>query len=279
MNRSYKLSILLIFVLSIVITSFFSYKASSSFDMLIVLGIAFIGAILIGGGFVKLLIEPLQKRSFELELLSRQTLHELNIPVATILANTQMLLKKEHLEKNIKRLKRIEQASETLKTLYKELDYMIKKQIHRVELEECDLKELINIRILSYEELFPQINFEHNLEKSIVKIDIIGFFKVIDNLIHNAVKYSKPNSIVKITLKDKKLSVKDEGIGIDEDFVFKAFENYYQEDKSSSGQGIGLGLVKEYCDRYKIKIYLDSKKQEGTTVTLDFSSGSIDAVN
>ena len=269
MSQNHKAILLFIFVLMAMLFSSFGFFMANTLNIQLVLLFALVVGFIIGGAYVRLLIEPLEKRSNELELLSRQTLHELNLPVATILANTQMLLKKEENEKNIKRLSRIEQASATLKTLYTELDYMIKKQIHKVELKECELKELIEQRVQNYEELFPQINFELTLEKYSVKIDTIGFLKVLDNLTHNAVKYSRPDSIVSIDLKEMQLSIKDEGIGMDEDFIVNAFEHYFQEDALKSGQGIGLGLVKEYCDRNKISIYLDSKKDQGTRITLD----------
>lgn len=271
MNRSYKRTLLFIFITSIWTSAFFGYASAGSIDLWLVLSVSLVAGFIIGGGFVRLLIDPLEKRSNELELLSRQTLHELNLPVATILANTQMLLKKEENEKNIKRLHRIVAASKILKSLYAELDYMIKKQIHQVELERSDLQDLINEKLEIYKEIFSNINFQANLESSIVNIDTIGFFKVLDNLTHNAVKYSKPDSIVVFTLKDMQLHVEDEGIGMEDDFIFRAFEYYYQEDKDSKGHGLGLGLVKEYCDRYKIKIYLNSKKDKGTKITLDFT--------
>ncbi len=269
MSQNHKTILLFIFVLMAMIFSSFGFFMADYLSIQLLLLFSLIVGFVIGGAYVRLLIEPLEKRSNELELLSRQTLHELNLPVATILANTQMLLKKEENEKNIKRLSRIEQASVTLKTLYTELDYMIKKQIHKVELVECELQDLIEQRVQTYEELFPQINFELTLEKYSVKIDTIGFLKVLDNLTHNAVKYSRPNSVVSLRLQDKQFSIKDEGVGMDEDFIFNAFEHYFQEDSQKSGQGIGLGLVKEYCDRNKISIYLDSKKDQGTTITLD----------
>lgn len=274
MSPNHKYILLFIFVVMVTFFASLGFFAASRLDIFPVLLITVFTGFIIGGGYVRLLIEPLEKRSNELELLSRQTLHELNLPVATILANTQMLLKKEENKKNIKRLQRIEQASATLKTLYTELDYMIKKQIHKVELEPCDLDSLIQQKVQTYEELFPQINFELSLEHSSVKIDTIGFIKVLDNLTHNAVKYSKPDSVVSIRLKDMQLSIKDEGIGIQEDFIFNAFEHYFQEDTQRDGQGIGLGLVKEYCDRNKISIYLDSKKDQGTEITLDLRSVS-----
>ncbi|PHR57562.1 MAG: two-component sensor histidine kinase [Arcobacter sp.] len=271
MNRLDKYILVFIFMAALTFSAFFAYHANGRFDLWLIMSMTILAGFIIGTGYVRNLIEPLDKRSSELELLSRQTLHELNIPVATILANTQMLLKKEENEKNIKRLKRINQAASTLQSMYTELDYTIKKQNHIFEKQDCDLKELIIQRQESYTEIFSQINFVLTLESSSVNIDTIGFLKVLDNLVHNAVKYSKSNSVVSISLQNFQLSVEDEGIGMEEDFFLKAFEHYYQEDKDNNGQGLGLGLVKEYCDRNKIKIYLNSKKDLGTKITLDLS--------
>lgn len=272
MNQLDKLILPFIFMAMVALAAFFAYKAHDILPLWFVMMVALVFGSIIGSGYIRYLVEPLEKRSNELELLSRQTLHELNLPVASISANTQMLLKKEQDPKNIKRLERINQAAKTLEVMYKELDYTIKKQIHKVELEVCDLKSLIEQRVESYREIFPQISFHTDLESSIVKIDTIGFLKVLDNLNHNAVKYSKPDSLVKLTLKDRQFCIEDEGIGMEDDFYLKAFEHYYQEDKENTGQGLGLGLVKEYCDRNKIKIYLDSKKGRGTKIILDFEN-------
>lgn len=269
MNQHDKLILPFIFMGMVTLSAFFAYEAHDTFPLWFVMAVTLVLGFIIGSGYIRYLVEPLEKRSNELELLSRQTLHELNLPVASISANTQMLLKKEQDPKNIKRLERINQASKTLEVMYKELDYMIKKQIHKVELEVCDLKDLVEQRVESYRELFAQITFSADLESSIVKIDTIGFLKVLDNLSHNAVKYSKPDSLVKLSLKKMQLSIEDEGIGMEDDFYLQAFEHYYQENQENIGQGLGLGLVKEYCDRNKIKIYMDSKKGQGTKITLD----------
>jgi len=278
MSPNQKQVLLLIFISIVISSALFGYLIKENMNVLGLLLIVFTASFIVGTGYVRFLVEPLRERSKELELLSRQTLHELNLPVATILANTQMLLKNEENEKNIKRLKRIERSSEVLKSLYTELDYTIKKQIHKIELDVCDLKDLILEQSEGYQELFSQVKFIYDLESSSVKIDTIGFIKVLDNLVQNAVKYSKPNSLVKITLKDFNLSVEDEGQGIEEDFLLNVFEHYYQEDKKSSGQGLGLGMVKEYCDTYKIKVYIDSKKDQGTTVTLDLSKRNVNGI-
>ncbi len=278
MSPNQKQVLLLIFISVVISSALFGYMIKENMNLLALILITFTASFILGTGYVRFLVEPLRQRSKELELLSRQTLHELNLPVATILANTQMLLKNEKDEKNIKRLKRIERSSAVLKSLYSELDYTIKKQIHKVELDICDLKDLVLQQSEGYKELFPQVNFTYDLESSSVKIDTIGFIKVLDNLVQNAVKYSKPDSLIKISLKDFQLSVEDEGKGMEEEFLLNAFEHYYQEDENSSGHGLGLGMVKEYCDMYKIKIYIDSKKDQGTKVTLDLNKRNVNGI-
>ncbi len=272
MNPYDKFILPFIFMSLISLSALFAYTAHDTFPLWVIMLLTMVAGFVVGTGYVRQLVEPMERRSNELELLSRQTLHELNLPVASIAANTQMLLKQEKEEKNIKRLQRINQAAATLETMYKELDYIIKKQIRAVELEVCDLKEMILDRLEDYKELFTQINFEADLESSSVKVDTIGFIKVLDNLIHNAVKYSQPQSKIKISLKGYRLRVEDEGIGMEEDFVLQAFEHYYQADQANSGQGLGLGVVKEFCDRYKIKIFVESASGQGTTILLDFSN-------
>lgn len=275
MSQNHRYILLFIFVTSILLAASLGHMSSARMPYWLMMAMMLFAGLIIGSGYVRHLIEPLERRSNELELLSRQTLHELNIPVATILANTQMLLKKEQEDKNIKRLERINEAASMLQTLYSELDYMIKKQMHRVELEICDLSRLVEERILVYTELFPQIRFVSDLESSSVKIDTIGFLKVLNNLVDNAVKYSKPDSQISIRLKNMQLSIIDEGIGMKEDFVVQAFSHYFQEESHNSGQGIGLGLVKEYCDMYKISIYVNSNKGQGTTISLDLTNRSM----
>jgi len=51
--------------------------------------------------------------------------------------------------------------------------------------------------------------------------------------------------------------------------IARIYERYYQGDSHSPGEGIGLALVKRYCDEAGIGIRIDSTPGEGTTVTLD----------
>lgn len=201
--------------------------------------------------------------------LTKEILHELNIPISTIQANTALLKRtlKEN-EKGLKRLSRIDASTTRLERLYVELVYSIKKEIHSIEKEEFLLEELIVERVEAMK-LLNRNPFILNLKSHKIYVDKIGFEKVLDNLISNAMKYSDKNSAIEIILENNFLKILDHGIGMDETELITIYERYYQLDNTTYGEGIGLALVKAYCDDEKIKIIINSTKNEGTEIILD----------
>lgn len=226
-------------------------------------------AISLGFVFTSFILSKKQKVDTHLLHVTKEILHELNIPLSTIKANSEMLRKSlQENEKNLKRLKRIDDASVRLERLYRELAYSIKKEIHDIEKEAFALDQLILERI----EVFKVLNrngFTVDLEATCIYVDKIGFEKVFDNIISNAMKYSDRSSLITVELKDNALTIRDEGIGMDEAELVSIFERYYQLDHNRYGEGIGLALVKSYCDDEKIKITIRSQKGLGTSVRLD----------
>jgi len=215
------------------------------------------------------LLAPKQKMDKNLSHLTKEILHELNIPLSTIKANTSMLKKSELNEKSIKRLDRIDSASLRLLKLYDELVYTINKEIHTVKKSTFLLNEIIEERVEIFK-AFNRNSFEININKNIyISTDKIGFEQMIDNLLNNAMKYSHKSSLISIDVKDDILTIQDRGIGIDESQLVKIFERYYQANSGYKGEGIGLSLVKKYCDDMGITINIKSKKSLGTTIILN----------
>jgi len=238
--------------------------------------IAFVSLILTliaGGVLAKIAITPLREHFEHLERFSKETLHELNLPINTITANAQMLRKTHNDEKSIKRLERIETATEMLKERYNELDYLIKKQTEREKIESFDLDELIEERLGFLRSLYPSVIWELSLEPQRVKCDRIGLGKVIDNVVENGVKYSGQTPYITINQHDQSLSICDQGIGMDEITLMRIYDRYYQNDSTMAGFGIGLSLVKRYCDRHHINLHVASRVGEGTCVKLEFKKG------
>lgn len=217
------------------------------------------------------LLAPKVEQDANLSQLSAEIMHELNIPLSTIKANVTLLEKRMDDEKGLKRLKRIDDASKRLERLYAELVYSIKKEIHPVQKESFSLLALLEERIEVFKS-FERNRFHLKVDESILYADKIGFEKTIDNLLMNAMKYSSKDAPVIITLNNAVLSIKDEGIGMDETELLKVYERYYQVDKHKEGKGIGLALVKTYCDDEKIDIKIESEKNAGTSIYLNLSN-------
>ncbi len=240
-------------------------------------GIIAFGALVVtlmaGRILARIAIAPLREHFEHLERLSKETLHELNLPVNTITANVAMLRKSHEDEKSLKRLERIETAALMLKERYNELDYLIKKQMERESIEEFDLSALIEERLGFLEPLYSAVAWEKRLEPLTVRADRIGLGKVIDNLIENGIKYSPEAPCISITLEGRSLRVCDRGIGMDEITLMRIYDRYYQNDATMPGYGIGLSFVKRYCDRYGIALHVASRIGEGTCVKLEFKKG------
>jgi signal transduction histidine kinase len=93
-------------------------------------------------------------------------------------------------------------------------------------------------------------------------------------LIDNAIKYSTPNKIIKITGRNIKngvvIEVIDQGIGIKPGELTRVFDRFYRSDKVRSreqgGTGLGLSIAKWITDIHRGRIEIESKMQEGTKV-------------
>jgi len=118
------------------------------------------------------------------------------------------------------------------------------------------------------------------LSNNTIMADPLQFYKVINNLVANALKYCPANSVVKITISDiaeKKLTkkqraidkrwisvvVSDQGSGIPKKDIAHLFDRFYKGDDSHAGTGIGLSLVKEIVELHNGSI--EVKSEPGNT--------------
>ena len=215
--------------------------------------------------------EPKESQDKKLEHLIKESLHELNLPIATIKANIQMLKRGEKDSKRLGRIERIDTALERFKRLFDTLSYNLKRELYPIEKEYFDLKVMLQERI----EFFSYLNrnsFVLEAQSLVIYADKIGLEQVIDNIIENSIKYSQKESSIIIELKDARLSIKDFGVGIEASELPLIYQRYYQEDDAYTGEGIGLAIVKRYCDALNIPLKIESTKGEGTVVILDFSA-------
>jgi len=123
-----------------------------------------------------------------------------------------------------------------------------------------------------------ELKLNSNVKNSEIVCDEYSVYQSFVNLVDNAIKYTKAGSIeIKLTRNSKKslqLEVIDTGIGISEEYQKHLFEPFSQEEtgytRKFEGTGLGLSLVKKYCDMNNIEIKVKSKKDIGTTFSMIF---------
>ncbi|RXJ84717.1 ATP-binding protein [Arcobacter cloacae] len=263
-KKDFLVSISIIFTFCLVVILYLNYFFISKFGLnqenfvYVIIPLIFLG-LAIFLSFSISILKPLFKSDEKLELSIKETIHELNIPVSTIQMNIQLLEKTIKDEKSIKRLERIKQASNNLLKLYENMEYNIKKEIDKIEKREFYLDEIIFKSCDKFDDIKKDTKIVVNVPNKALLSDLNGFEKTIDNLISNAIKYnSKDSPLVEITFKDSILSIYNNGEKIDTKNLFIVFEKYFQENPSNDGFGLGLAMVKEFCDKNKITINIET---------------------
>lgn len=148
--------------------------------------------------------------------------------------------------------------------------------------KEVDLKKVIVDISTEYKNpaKVRNIDLRYNIftNNFLINTDHYALTQVIANLVDNAIKYTN-KGFVEINLKEdskkhKIIEIKDSGIGMTREFLPKIFEAFSQEQQGYSrkfdGNGLGLALIKKYCDVINANIEVESEKGKGSTFTLIF---------
>lgn len=116
-----------------------------------------------------------------------------------------------------------------------------------------------------------------NAKDDEIMADEVHFTNLINNLVDNAVKYSKDNLQLKIctnsTGKGLQIKIEDNGIGMTKESVKRIFEKFYRVHTGNlhnvKGFGLGLSYVKTIVDAHQGKIKVDSTLGKGTSFTIE----------
>jgi len=229
---------------------------------------------LLGYFLVRLFLKPMRDALVLLDTFIKDTTHELNTPVSTIMTNVE-LIDREKIEdaKLLKKIGRIEIGAKTISNIYDDLTYLILNHKIVSTNENIELKKLIEERVEYFTTIaqMKKVVFTLTLQaEPTLFADRKKVSKLIDNLLSNAIKYNKIGGSITIVLDKVSLSIEDTGRGIGSENIADMFERYSRFDKSAGGFGIGLNIVKMVCDEYNITININSKLGEFTKVTLTF---------
>lgn len=205
--------------------------------------------------------------------------HELKSPLTSIIGYQQliqqgMLTTKEEIQDAT--LRTIKEAQRMNKLIIEMLDLSRLENNVQTLIENVEISKIINDIL---QELKPQIeekqlNISLKLDQKVIKASQSDLYKLIKNIIVNAVVYNNIGGKLIIELNKNKLSITDTGIGISKEDLEHIFDRFYRVDKArskeSSGTGLGLSIVKHICLLYGYKINVSSKVGSGSTFTIIF---------
>ena len=122
------------------------------------------------------------------------------------------------------------------------------------------------------------LKFQTHLDDAKVEADRYTFEQIFQNLISNAIKYTKQGQVDVVVFKTDKffVEIKDTGIGMSKEYLEKLFIPFSQEvvgqKREFEGNGLGLALVKKYVEINKASIKVESEKNKGSTFTVIFNN-------
>lgn len=143
-----------------------------------------------------------------------------------------------------------------------------------------DLQDIVNQVLLIYKPLAEKVGVSIKSDcissTSRIKADERLMLEAVEQIVDNAVKYTKEGSI-KICIEETKdnglcLLIEDTGIGISKEFMKDLFKPFRQEDMSYTrrfeGNGLGLALAKKINDLLGFELKVESEKNVGTKVEI-----------
>lgn len=150
-----------------------------------------------------------------------------------------------------------------------------------------DVNQVIRNTAASFEGTCRKKNVKFELtltgEKLYAYADVDKIQQVFYNLIDNAIKFSNPNSFIRIETSEKRkrilVSIKDSGIGIPKEDLKMIWERFYKSDlsrgKDKKGTGLGLSIVKEIIAAHNENINVISTPGEGTEFIFTLSKSEM----
>lgn len=231
------------------------------------------------------LIDDLERANAELERFTYTVSHDLKSPLITIkgfLGAIERDAAAGKLERLRRDIARIEKAADKMTLLLDELLEL--SRVGRIanpsqEFEMAELcREVVGLIRGPIEDAGAEVHVAESLGP--VYADRTRIAEVIQNAVENALKFAaeaEPHPIIEIGVREgegeRVFFIKDNGVGVDPQYLDRIFRLFEQLDQAREGTGIGLALAKRIVEVHKGRIWAESDGP-GTGTTICFTIGT-----
>lgn len=149
------------------------------------------------------------------------------------------------------------------------IEFLIEKQMFSIS-------DLVEDVVKSSKLIAEDKKIEISMEIDDMPNDFFGDYgrlrQMLMIVLDNAIKFSKKDSIIEVSLQNKVLRIKDYGVGISDLDLPHIFEKFYKSrtDINKSGTGLGLAIAYQIASRHDIKITVNSQLGKGTEFIFSF---------
>lgn len=216
--------------------------------------------------------------------------HELKTPIATVSVALEALKDFNALNNPERTREYIDISQHEMQRLSMLVDRVLKmsmfeSQTLQIHPEPFNLKgaiqKILESLSLQFEKSRAKVNFSTDGKDFQIEADPIHLTNVVYNLLDNALKYSKTEPQIDISLAEQNgtltLSVKDQGIGIPKEYQGKVFDQFFRvpngDRHNVKGYGLGLSYVAGVIQQHGGQIILDSEPDKGTRFTVFLPKG------
>ena len=206
--------------------------------------------------------------------------HELKTPITAIRGFAETLIEDEAIERQTQQrfIRKIHGQSIRLSDLVSELLALSRLESNDAAFNtQVDLQQIVQ-RVCDNLQAVAQghqviLDLDTEGQPIILLGDENALSQMVTNLVDNAIKYTPAmghvHVVIEVDASTALLSIKDDGIGIDEANQERIFERFYRVDKARSqslgGTGLGLAIVKHIVQSHKGSLQLKSKLNQGST--------------
>ncbi len=234
-------------------------------------------------------MNQLRQTNHELKEFATVASHDLQEPLRKILTFTDLIIKQSsNGSKTLDYLQRIQNATHRMQALLNAWLTFSRISTYPQPFQQVDLEQIIQGAISEFDEVVQPQQISCTIESpQIINADPSQLHLLFKNIIHNCIKFQKPNVPLFIEIKSKlypakagfdphppgehgfvKISIRDNGIGFDEKYLNKAFALFQKihHTPNDEGTGVGLPICQKIVERHCGYIRAKSTPGKGTTI-------------